>query len=88
MTDAKVVKLNPKKPDVEITEFGPGDVVQMRAGGMPMTVRKATKANVSCDWHNEGGELCSADFPPPMLLICSVEMEIEVELVGSDETAH
>jgi uncharacterized protein YodC (DUF2158 family) len=87
MADAKIVSLNPnpiKQPEIK-GKFNPGDVVSLASGGFLMTVRKANKAAVICDWTNEVGDLCTAEFIPAMLK--PGELEIEVELDDATEEA-
>ena len=66
---AEVSSFRPKadKPE-EIEGFGCGAVVQLKSGGVPMTVRetlKGTKSGspmVKVDWHVEDGTPLTADY--------------------------
>jgi uncharacterized protein YodC (DUF2158 family) len=80
MAEAKIVSLNsnPEKPDPR-GKYDPGDVVSLASGGHLMTVRKANRTVVACDWTNEAGDLCSAEFPPAMLQDGDVGDESEAE---------
>ena len=69
MADAKIVSLNPnptKQPEPR-GKFKVGQVVSLASGGYLMTVRKANKTAVVCDWTNEVGDLCAAEFLPDMM---------------------
>ena len=87
MFDPKVVSIGtgkPQAPSEPPPKFKIGDVVQLQSGGLAMTVRKASRGSVTVDWHGEGGDLCTAEFHPAMILLCppNEEMEIEVTLDG------
>lgn len=85
----KIVSIASSKSIPVLSEAHPkfkiGDVVQLQSGGLPMTVRKVMRSSVQCDWQPESGELCTADFAPPMLLLCPPNEEIEVD-VALDES--
>ncbi len=85
MSDPKVVSFNPPARPEPKGKFNPGDVVSLASGGFLMTVRKANKAAVICDWTNEVGDLCTAEFLPAMLR--PGELEIEVELDDATDEA-
>lgn len=88
MTESvKVVSLTPPpKPDAP-SKFAVGSAVQLNGGFVIMTVRKAGRAVIECDWHNEVGDLLSGTFPPAMLVPADLDIEIDFE-DGNDGVQH
>ena len=84
MADANIVSLNASKKPEPKGKFNPGDVVALTSGGSCMTVRKAGKTSVIVDWINETGDLCTAEFSPPMLKSGDLSIEDDPK-DGTDE---
>ena len=80
MPEAKIVSLNsnPTKPEPK-GKFKAGQVVSLASGGYLMTVRKANKTAVVCDWTNEVGDLCTAEFLPDMMKEGDLSIDVEPE---------
>jgi uncharacterized protein YodC (DUF2158 family) len=60
--------------------MNPGDVVELRSGGPPMTVVSIqlfpeTPSKVSVIWFNDDGELCNLALPANVLRIADDVME-------------
>jgi len=86
MSDPKVVSLNPAAKTEAPPKYDVGEVVVLNGGGCVMTVRRATKTAVYCEWHSEAGELQTADFPTAMLHYA--ELDIDVELEDDSDAVH
>lgn len=48
-------------------KFQPGDVVELRSGGLPMTVVVSTSPLTTVTWHDEDGRPQNASYPTPCL---------------------
>ncbi len=47
--------------------FAIGSIVALKGGGIIMTVRKATKNEVLCDWQNASSDPITFGYHPDML---------------------
>ena len=70
---SEVVSLKPKPEQPE--KFEIGATVCLKSGGAIMTVRKPGKTTVVVDWTNASNDICSADFPPAMLVFADPDEE-------------
>jgi uncharacterized protein YodC (DUF2158 family) len=93
MSDLKVVHIGDKaaKPTRPTSQpagaYRTGDVVQLCSGGFTMTVRKVMRGAITCDWHDDAGNICRDDFHPDMLMLwpgADEEMHVEVEMERDD----
>ena len=73
MADVVSLKREQEKPE----PFKIGSTVSLKGGGVVMTVRKAGKTSVIADWHDEAGNLSTAEFPPQMLRHADPDEEAE-----------
>ena len=65
--------------------FNVGDVVQLKSGGMSMTVSDSSSAGVQCTWFTAKGDLKSVRFDPAMLKEAETPMTLEELIIGSGE---
>lgn len=50
-------------------DFKPGDIVQLKSGGKPMTVRMIDGSDVKCMWSDSKGAILNDVFPASVLTL-------------------
>lgn len=63
--------------------FNVGDTVQLRSGGISMTVSAISKDSLQCQWFTATGLLKSAQFDPAMLKEAAPPVTLEELIAGS-----
>ena len=63
--------------------FKVGDIVQLRSGGISMTVSAISKDSVQCQWFTANSLLKSAQFDPAMLKEAAQPVTLEELIAGS-----
>lgn len=77
----------PPAGGVESPTFKPGDVVQLKSGGLPMVVRKRAKSGlIAVLWFGDGASLLAASLPPETLITVEQAARVLEQLPGSRET--
>ena len=56
-------------------KFAPGDVVRLKSGGLPMTVRHVDKSGATCLWHDVDGVPQSWTYAESMLDGVTIERQ-------------
>lgn len=81
----KIVSIVSKKPVVEQpAKFTRGDVVKLRSGGHPFTIRAYENKKYVVDWISDNGEPMTGDYHHEMLVLAPEELQIEVEFEAED----
>ena len=65
--------------------FSVGSVVQLKSGGVTMTVSNSIDAIVECTWFTPKGDLKSASFAPTMLKQATRHLTLEELITGDTE---
>jgi len=62
--------------------FNVGDVVQLKSGGISMTVADSSNVGVQCSWFTANGALKSVRFDPEMLREAEIPTTLEQLVCG------
>ena len=65
--------------------FSVGDVVQLKSGGVSMTISDSSDTGVQCNWFTAKGDLKSVGFDPAMLKAAKLPATLEELVIAATE---